>query len=78
MIKYSCLIKNKNNYEIISVNSSVNKLINEINNDDISYINDFKDNKFKKLIDECKIILIKFLDVYRIELKNTIHRISKC
>ena len=65
MYKYLIEIKKINKafiYEISMINKSIKNLIIEIDNDNnLDYINEYKDDKYNILFTECKNHLIKYI-----------------
>ena len=82
MYKYLIEIKKINKayiYEISMINKSIKNLIIEIDNDNnLDYINEYKDDKYNILFTECKNHLIKYNTENNITIKKNIEDITYC
>ena len=82
MYKYLIDIKKINKtfiYEISMINKSIKNLIIEIDNDNnLDYINEYKDDKYNILFTQCKNHLIKYNTENNITLKKSIDDITYC
>ena len=82
MYKYLIEIKKMNKayiYEINMINKSIKNLIIEIDNDNnLDYINEYKDDKYNILFTECKNHLIKYNTENNITIKKNIEDITYC
>ena len=82
MYKYLIEIKKINKafiYEISMINKSIKNLIIEIDNDNnLDYINEYKDDKYNILFTECKNHLIEYNTENNITIKKNIEDITYC
>ena len=82
MYKYLIEIKKINKayiYEISMINKSIENLIIEIDNDNnLDYINEYKDDKYNILFTECKNHLIEYNTENNITIKKNIEDITYC
>ena len=72
----SFIINDKVFYELVSEKGSIFNLIKEIDKDDLSFIDQYKDEKYNDLVQKCSEYLQKYCKLNRKKLNNEIIDIS--
>lgn len=74
----SFIINNKVFYEIVSKKGSIFNLIKEIDNDDLSFLEQYKDIKYTNLVSNCSEYLERYCKLNNKKLNQSIENISYC
>ena len=72
----SFVANDKMYYELTSLRGSIFQLIQEIEKDDLSFLHEYKNNAFNKLVKDCEQFITNYCKLNKKTLIQDIHQIS--